>query len=125
MKRASAVMDKKRVSNIRQNLKKDREPFGHNFEAILSLKEYADKKDPLYVYKINDKRKNLDITPVPSSCLIVKHGKNDNGITHGQNGDHFLSKEFVSYDAKRRRYINSQCLSSLAAEANTIGKNGG
>ena len=43
-----------RVSNSEQKLKKDVEPFGHNFEAIVSFRVYADKKDPIHVYKIND-----------------------------------------------------------------------
>lgn len=46
---ASSVLDKKRVSNMKQKMKKDIEPSGHNFEATVSFKEYADKKDPLYV----------------------------------------------------------------------------
>ena len=44
---AGAALDRKRVSNMKQKLKKDFEPFGHNFEAIVSFKEYADKKRPL------------------------------------------------------------------------------
>jgi len=51
----STALDKKRVSNMKQKLKKDREPFGHKFEAIVSFNEYANKKDP-YVFKINDNR---------------------------------------------------------------------
>ena len=34
---------------MKQKMKKDIEPSGHNFEATVSFKEYADKKDPLYV----------------------------------------------------------------------------
>jgi len=46
---ASALLDKKRVANMKQKLKKDREPFGHSFEAIVSFNEYVDKKDPLCI----------------------------------------------------------------------------
>ena len=49
---ASAVLDKKHVSNMKQKLKKDIEPFGHNFEAIVSFKEYADKKTPYMCTKL-------------------------------------------------------------------------
>lgn len=41
---ASAILDKYRVSDLKQKLKKDIESFDHNFEAIASFKEYADKK---------------------------------------------------------------------------------
>ena len=97
---ASAVMDKKRVSNMKQKLKKDIEPFGHNFEAIISFKEYADKKDPLYVYKINDKRGNPDM---PSFVLKTSTTKMTMALHMDKTGDHFLSKEFCFFDRKRKR----------------------
>ena len=97
---ASAVLDKKRVSNMKQKLKKDIEPFGHNFEAIVSFKEYADKKDPLYVYKVNDKRGNPDM---PSFVFKSSTTKMTMALNMDQKGDHFLSKEFCFFDGKSRR----------------------
>ena len=97
---ASAVLDKKRVSNMKQKLKKDIEPFGHNFEAIVSFKEYADKKDPLYVYKINDKRGNPDM---PSFVFKTSTTKMKMALNMDKNEDHFLSKEFSFFDGKRKR----------------------
>jgi len=97
---ASAVLDKKRVSNMKQKLKKDIEPFGHNFEAIVSFKEYADKKDPLYVYKINDKRGNPDM---PSFVFKSSATKMTMAFNMDKKGDHFLSKEFCFFDGKSRR----------------------
>ena len=97
---ASAVLDKKRVSNMKQKLKKDIEPFGHNFEAIVSFKEYADKKDPLYVYKINDKRGNPDM---PSFVFKTSTTKMKMALNMDKNGDHFLTKEFSFFDGKRKR----------------------
>jgi len=56
---------------LKQKLK-DIEPYGHNFEV--SFKKYADKKDPLYVNKINDKRWK----PVHAIlCLQDKHKENE------------------------------------------------
>ena len=97
---ASAVLDKKRVSNMKQKLKKDIEPFGHNFEAIVSFKEYADKKDPLYVYKINDKRGNPDL---PSFVFKTSTTKMKMALNMDKKGEHFLSKEFCFFDGKRKR----------------------
>ena len=88
---ASAVLDRKRVSNMKQKLKKDIDPFGHNFEAIVSFKEYAVKKDPLYVYKINDKRGNPDM---PSFIFKTSTTKMKIALNMDKKGDHFLSKEF-------------------------------
>lgn len=97
---AGAVLDKKRVSNMKQKLKKDIEPFGHNFEAIVSFKEYADKKDPLYVYKMNDKRGNPDM---PSFVFKTSTTKMTMALNMDKRGDHFLSKEFCFFDGKRKR----------------------
>ena len=36
------------------------QPVGHDFEALAVFKEYCDKKDVYYVYKINDRRGNPD-----------------------------------------------------------------
>lgn len=97
---ASAVLDKKRVSNMKQKLKKDIEPFGHNFEAIVSFKEYADKKDPLYVYKINDNRGHTDM---PSFVFKTSTTKMKMALNMDKKGDHFLSKEFCFFDGKKKR----------------------
>ncbi|KAL9962288.1 hypothetical protein ACROYT_G031375 [Oculina patagonica] len=90
----SAVMDKKRASNMKQKLRKDIEPFGHNFEAKISFKEYADKKDPLYVYKKNDKSGNPDM---PSFVLKTSKTKMTMALHMDKTGDHFLSKEFCFF----------------------------
>ena len=63
-KEAAASMDKKRISNINQKVKRDIEPFGHNFEAVVSFKEYSDKRNLLYIFKVNDRRGNPDKSSV-------------------------------------------------------------
>ena len=57
---AASAIDKKWISNVKEKVKKSIEPHGHNFEAVVSFKEYCDKKDPFYIYKINDRRRNPD-----------------------------------------------------------------
>ena len=55
-KEAVASMDKKCISNIKQKVERDIEPFGDNFGAVVSFKEYSHKRDLLYIYKVNDKK---------------------------------------------------------------------
>lgn len=55
---ALSVIDKKWISNEKQKNKTSHEPHGHNVEAVAHFKEYADKRDPYYVYTINDRRGN-------------------------------------------------------------------
>ncbi|PFX17548.1 hypothetical protein AWC38_SpisGene18123 [Stylophora pistillata] len=50
-KEAAVIIDKKRMSNIKQKVKREIEPFGYNFEAVVSFKECSDKRDLLYIYK--------------------------------------------------------------------------
>ena len=54
-KQVEATLDKKWISNEKQRMKKDIEPVGHNFEPVVTFKEYCDKKDQYYIYKINDR----------------------------------------------------------------------
>lgn len=55
---ASSTINRKWVDTLKQKIKKDIEPFGHNFEAVVAFKEFCDKKDSCYVYKVNDRRGN-------------------------------------------------------------------
>lgn len=65
-----ATMDEKWISNMKTKTKKEMEPVGHDFEAVLIFKEYCDKKDNFFVYKMNDRRGNPDL-----SSFIFKTGK--------------------------------------------------
>ena len=55
---ARNVMDKRWLSNQKQKIKKFNEPHGHNFEAVAHFKQYADQRDPFYIYTMNDRRGN-------------------------------------------------------------------
>ncbi|RMX45686.1 hypothetical protein pdam_00019976 [Pocillopora damicornis] len=51
---AASTIDRKWISNS------DIEPHGHSFEAVVSFKEYYDRHDQFFTYKINDRRGNPD-----------------------------------------------------------------
>ena len=42
-KEAASAINKKWVSNVKEKVKKDIEPHGHNFEAVVSFKEYCNE----------------------------------------------------------------------------------
>lgn len=57
-KEARSILNKKNISNIKETMKIEVQPYGHNFEAVVNFKEYCDKKDTFYIYKVNDRRGN-------------------------------------------------------------------
>lgn len=85
---------------MKEKVKKYIEPHGHNFEAVVSFKEYCDKKDPFYIYKINDRRGSPD---QPSFVVRTSSSKLNVALNMDCNGDHFLSSEFCFFDGKRKR----------------------
>ena len=88
-KEAVASMEKKCISNIKQKVKRDIEPFGDNFGAVVSFKEYSHKRDLLYIYKVNDRRGNLD-----KPSFVFKHEQRRPG---------FYAKRILFFDGKRKR----------------------
>ena len=46
--------------NIKQKVRKELHPEGHSFEAVQLLKTRLDKKDPLYIFDMNDSHFNSD-----------------------------------------------------------------
>ena len=49
---AVSLSDKKWISNKKQEIKKNNEPFGHDFEALAHFKLYTDVCDPYYLYEL-------------------------------------------------------------------------
>jgi hypothetical protein len=96
-KTAKSFGDK--ISNQKQKVKSETKPFGHNFEAVAAYKEYCDKKDPFYIYKINDKRGNPDKPSFvfKSSKLGAKFAQDM--VEEG----HILHEEFCCFDGKVNR----------------------
>lgn len=99
-KTAKSFGDKKWISNQKQKIKNETQPYGHNFEAVATYKQYCDKRDPYYIYKMNDKRGNPDRPSFvfKSSKLGAKFALN---MTEDE--DHILSKEYCCFDGKVNR----------------------
>ena len=99
-KEVASTIDKKRISNIKQKVKSDIQPLGHNFEAVIAFKEHCDKKDTLYVYKINDRRGNPD---KPSFVFKTSTTKAKIALNMDANGNHFMNSEYCFFDGKHNR----------------------
>ena len=98
-KAAASAIDKKWISKVKEKVKKDIEPHGHNFEAVVSFKEYCDKKDPFYIYTINDCRGNPD---QPSFVFKTSSVKLNIALNMDCDGDHFMNTEYCFFDGKRK-----------------------
>ena len=59
-KQAESTLDTEWISREKKQMKKNIEPVGHNFEAVVTFKQYCDQKDKFFTYKVNDKRGNPD-----------------------------------------------------------------
>ena len=99
-KQAEATLDKQWISNEKKKLKKDIEPLGHNFEAVVTFKQYCDEKDEFYVYKVNDRRGNPD---KPSFVFKSSRQKAKIALNMNRNGSHYLNSEFCYFDGKYKR----------------------
>jgi hypothetical protein len=99
-KEVEATLDRKWLSNLKKKIKDDLEPVGHDFESVVTFKEYCDKKDEYYVYKINDHRGNPDL---PSFVFKASKQKAKMAIQMDKDGEHFLSEEYCFFDGKCKR----------------------
>ena len=81
-------------------MKASNKPHGHNFEAVAHFKQYADKRDPYYVYTINDRRGNPKKPSLvfKSSSLKAQIAPK---MDRGKNSQ--LSEEFCYFDGKVQR----------------------
>lgn len=99
-KEVEATLDRQWLSNVKKQMKRDTEPLGHDFEAVVTFKQYCDKKDSFFIYKINDRRGNPDR---PSFVFKMGTQKAKMAINMDKNGNHFLGDEFCYFDGKRKR----------------------
>ena len=100
-KQTESTIDKKWVANIKEKVKETIEPFGHNFEGVVTFKQYCDKKDQLFVHKINDRRGNPDH---PSFVLKTGTTQAQIDLNMDKNGDHFMNSESdCFFDGKHNR----------------------
>ena len=99
-KRVESTLDRNWIANTKKKFKKEMEPVGHDFEAVAVFKEYCDKRDKFFIYKLNDRRGNPDL---PSFVFKTSETKARMAIHMNRGGDHFLSEEFCFFDGKRKR----------------------
>lgn len=59
-KATNRLVDKKGITNERENIKRGTWPYSENFEAVVTLKLYWDNQDELSIHKVNDSSGNLD-----------------------------------------------------------------
>ena len=96
-KEVEATLDRQWLANEKKQIKRDNELFGHDFEAVVTFKQYCDKKDNYYVYKINDRRGNPDR---PSFVFKMGTQKAKMAINMDKDGNHFMKEEFCFLMAK-------------------------
>ena len=95
-----STLDRSWISNIKKKVKREMQPVGHDFEAVAVFKEYCDKKDVYYIYKMNDRRGNPD---KPSFVFKSSKTKAEMALNMDKDGNHFLNEEFCYFDGKHKR----------------------
>lgn len=86
-KQVESTMDKQWLSNMKKKVKRDMEPVGHDYEAVITFKQYCDKSDIFYVYKVNDNCGNPD---KPSFVFKMGAEKARMAINMDRDGGHYL-----------------------------------
>ena len=76
------------------------EPVGHDYEAVITFKQYCDKSEIFYACKVNDNRGNPD---KPSFVFKMGAEKARMVINMDRDGEHYLRDEFCFFDGKRKR----------------------
>jgi hypothetical protein len=99
-KEARSILNKKNISNIKETMKNEVQPYGHNFEAVVNFKEYCDKKDKFYIYKVNDRRGNPG---QPSFVFKTSTEKLKIAVAMDRSSNGFLNEEFCFVDGKHNR----------------------
>ena len=95
-RQADQLVDRSWIANQKRAVRRDVNPLGENFEGLVTFKHHGDKKDPFYVYKVNDTRGNPD-----SPSFVFKTSKIKLSMAENVNkdGNHFLSKDYLSNTA--------------------------
>lgn len=92
------------LANAKQNVKKETHRCGENFEAVVSFKLYCDNQDNLFIYKVNDRCGNPDL----SFFVFIKSSRERMKIalSMDREGDHFMQEEYCYFDGKVKRCHN-------------------
>lgn len=102
-KEATQLLDRKWIANQKQSVRQEIHPSGENFEAVVTFKQYCDKKDSLLIYKVNDRRGNPDR---PSFVFKTSEEKMKAVLNMDRSGEHFLKDEYCFFDGKFKRCRN-------------------
>ena len=98
-KTTDALLDSKKISNLKAKINKENNPAGHSFEAVAHLKRKSDEKDEHLIYKMNDRHMNPD---EPSYVFKTSKLKINIALSMGDE-EHFMSNEYCYIDGKWNR----------------------
>ena len=102
-KEATQLLDRKWIANQKQSVHQEIHLSGENFEAVVTFKQYCDKKDSLLIYKVKDRRGNPDR---PSFVFKTSEDKMKAALNMDRNGEQFLKDEYCFFAGKFKRCQN-------------------
>ncbi|PFX19115.1 hypothetical protein AWC38_SpisGene16499 [Stylophora pistillata] len=105
-KEATHLLDRKWIANQKQSVCQEIHPSGQTFEALVTFKQYCDKKDSVLIYKVNDRR---TIPDRPSFVFKTSEEKMKAALNMDRNGEHVLKEEFCFVDGKVKRELLEDC----------------
>ena len=98
----------KKVRNIKQRVRSELHPSGHNFEALAHLKARMDQEDPLYIYKMNDRRHNNK----PSFVFKTSKIQAQLALAMDRDSNEILNKEYCFVDIEHNRCASFKTLAA-------------
>ena len=57
-----STLDQQRLRNLKKKCRSEQRPHGHSFEAVSYLKSTISHRDPFFIYKVNDRKMNGEIS---------------------------------------------------------------
>ena len=96
---AEKFVDLKQIHNARQDLKREMNPQGENFEALGMFKIKCDETDKFLVYKVNNRALNNKPSFVFKSSLSMAKL----ALEMDRDGDGILKEEYAFVDTKHDR----------------------
>ena len=98
-KTTDALLDSKKISNLKAKINKAHIPAGHSFKAVAHLKQKSDEKDEYFIYKMNDRHMNPN---EPWYVFKTSKLKINIALSMG-NKEHLMSNEYCCIDGKWNR----------------------
>ena len=98
-KTTDALLDSKKISNLKAKINKENNPAGHSIEAVAQLKRKSDEQDEYFIYKMNDRYVNPD---EPSYVFKTSKLKINIALSMG-NKELFMPNEYCYIDGKWNR----------------------